>query len=120
MAHERLVYVTSSIVGLLLAVVMVASCGGKNEDSPPPAERENPDEGDAGDRDVPPLIQQDDCDTPGEVTECTVYLPEIDGVTSCFHGQQVCVPQDDGSGEWSDCADEETVREMLDEMGDLD
>ena len=124
MANQSLLYLASSVVGVLLPVFVVASCGkGHDDDSPPRVEPDPTSEPDGGDADVLPLPNADDCETLGEVVECTVYLPEVGGVTSCFKGQQVCASQDDGSAEWSECTDPETVAQILDEMeaaGELD
>lgn len=38
------------------------------------------------------------CSQEGEQKECTVYVHQANGVTSCFSGAQFC-----DEGEWSDC-----------------
>jgi hypothetical protein len=110
--------------GVALSLLLAAGCGAHHEaeDSPPPLDEEPIEEANPDDLPPPPDPPGNDCADLGETKECTVDLPEVNGVKSCFVGLQVCETQDDGSGGWSECTDQETVDEKIAAMeaaGDL-
>jgi len=114
-----------SVLGVILALAFAVGCGtqGEDEDGPAPVEAGTIDDDDDDDEvPPPPAPPGDDCSTLGETKECTVYLPEVNGIVSCFVGMQVCEKGEDGEPGWSECLSQEDIDEKLAAMeanGDL-
>lgn len=126
MANLRSLPHWTSAVGVVLSLALAGGCGthGDDEEEPPRVDL-SPDDDDDDDDDVvppPPAPPGDDCPTLGETQECTVYLPEVNGIVSCFVGLQVCETKEDDEWGWSDCTDQDEIDEKIAAMeaaGDL-
>jgi hypothetical protein len=94
-------------LGLLLSV---AACGGADRRNPPPVQRpphggeggSHPGIGGEGGSGASDSVGPE-CE-PGEQRDCTVYVPQANGVTSCWKGVKLCV-----DGELSECLDPGSV-----------
>jgi len=66
--------------------------------------------GSGSDLPLPPISATGSCTT-GVVQECSVYYKSGD-IQNCFVGVQLCI-----DGEWGTCTDQDTVDEMIAELG---
>jgi len=125
MASLRSLPLGGSVLGVILTLVFAVGCGthGEDEDGPPAIEDGTIDDDDEDDVVPPPPDPPGNyCSTLGETKECTVYLPEVNGIVSCFVGQQVCEKDAEGEPGWSECLSQEDIDERIAAMeanGDL-
>ena len=81
----------------VLPLGMLGACGSEGEDSPPAAL----DLGGGGLGGGHTIIDVGACDgDEGLEKECTIYIEQASGVTSCFTGFQYC-----SAGRWTECLD---------------
>jgi hypothetical protein len=94
-----------------VAATLAAGCGA--EHAPPAADGSGGGHNEGGggnDIRLPPLPDTGRCTT-GVVQDCTVYY-EVGGIQNCFVGVQLCV-----EGEWGTCSEQQTVDELIAELG---
>ncbi len=125
MANLRSLPQWTSAVGVVLSLALAAGCGShRDDDEAPPGLEGEPIDNDEPDDEVPPppAPPGDDCPTLGETRECTVYLPEVNGIVSCFVGLQVCETREDDEMGWSECDEQDEIDKRIAAMeaaGDL-